>query len=118
MSNLTANMKRLRKERNWTQAELARRVGANLSHINRIENEKYVPSVETVIQIADALEVSIDYLVKNENGKVEEVSIEDKPFFEKVELMKRLDEEERTIISKIIDAFLTRKKMLDLLNPA
>ena len=44
-----------RKEEHVTQAELARRIGANKSYISRIENGLIDPSVSTVLRIIDAL---------------------------------------------------------------
>ena len=44
-----------RKEEHVTQAELARRIGANKSYISRIENGWIDPSISTVLRIIDAL---------------------------------------------------------------
>ena len=44
-----------RKEEHVTQAELARRIGANKSYISRIENGLIDPSISTVLRIIDAL---------------------------------------------------------------
>ena len=44
----------LRTERNWSQGELAERVGATRQTINAIEQEKYAPSLELAFRIAQA----------------------------------------------------------------
>lgn len=109
------NIKRLRKERNWSQTELAKRIDAHLSHLNRIENGKYAPTLDTVIAISNAFGVSIDYLVNSTNGSQEETSIKNKTFAEKIRLLNTLDETAQNVIVEVIDAFLTKKKMLDVL---
>ena len=113
---LAQNVKRLRKKREWTQAELAEKIGAHLSHINRIETGKYIPSLETIIEIAKALEVPIDHLVNNSEGNLVEIKIEDQTFAEKIKLLNTLDEEERLLITKMIDALLTKKQILEFLT--
>ena len=42
----------LRAERNWTQAELAQRLGVSRQTINVIENGKYDPSLGLAFKIA------------------------------------------------------------------
>lgn len=115
-TKLGENIKRLRKEKGWSQAELAKRVNAHLTHINRVETGKYTPSLETVIDIAHVLEVPIDYLINSTDGSLEEVRIEDQTLAERVKLLNSLDEEERKAVVKIIDAMLTKKKMMAVLT--
>jgi putative transcriptional regulator len=49
MKNL---LKVLRAERNWTQAELARRLDVSRESINAIETERYDPSLPMAFEIA------------------------------------------------------------------
>ncbi len=56
------SIKNLRKSRNWTQEELADRVGYSVRNLRRIENEGTV-NLDTVNTFADIFEVSaIDIL--------------------------------------------------------
>lgn len=116
MKNLGSNIKRLRKEKGWSQAQLADKIGSHLSHVNRIETGKYTPALETVVGIATALDVPVDHLINSTDGNVEEIRIEDQQFSERVKLLNTLDEEERFVIIKVIDAMLTKKKMFALLK--
>lgn len=45
-------LKVLRAERNWTQAELARRLDVSRESINAIETERYDPSLPLAFEIA------------------------------------------------------------------
>lgn len=45
-------VKELRIERNWTQQELADRVGVSRQSINSIERERYVPSLPLALTFA------------------------------------------------------------------
>ena len=54
---------RLRRERGWSQGKLAAISRVSQSHISKIENEEYADiSARIVSQLAQALEVSTDYL--------------------------------------------------------
>lgn len=45
-----------------------------------------------------------------------EITIQDKPNFEQVNLINQLDEEDRYVVFKIIDTMLTKKKFKDFFN--
>ncbi len=51
-----------RKKKKISQDELAKRIGAHAPIIGRYEREEVKPSVEIATKIAEALEVSLDYL--------------------------------------------------------
>jgi len=52
-------VKVLRAERDWTQADLADRVGISRQAVISIEKYKYIPSLELAFNIAKAFNVSI-----------------------------------------------------------
>jgi transcriptional regulator with XRE-family HTH domain len=60
---LGENIKRLRVRRKMTQAQLAEAIAKSDSLIEQIENARGIPSLETVIDIANALDVGLDRLV-------------------------------------------------------
>ena len=53
-------IKVLRAERNWTQEDLANKVGISRQAVISIEKYKYTPSLELAFKIAKAFQVSID----------------------------------------------------------
>lgn len=52
-------IKVLRAERDWTQADLADKVGISRQAIISIEKYKYTPSLELAFKIAEVFKVSI-----------------------------------------------------------
>lgn len=72
------NIRHLRKEKGWTQAQLAEKLSVSQQMIGQFENSKKPPKIETVEKIAMALEVSMvdlmgyDYWDQklNPNGKL------------------------------------------------
>ena len=69
---LGQNIKKYRKQRNLTQEKLAEAISISAVFMSQIENAKGKPSLETVVNIANALSVSIDILVgsKITNGEI------------------------------------------------
>ena len=52
-----------RKELDYTQAELAERVHTTQPYISRLEKGWFNPSMQMIINIATALNISTDYLL-------------------------------------------------------
>jgi len=50
----------LRAEREWSQAELAERVGVSRQAVNAVETGKHVPSLTLAFAIADAFGTRIE----------------------------------------------------------
>lgn len=59
---LGLNVKRLRKERNLTQQQLADKIGIGLNFMGKIEVAFSKPSLDTIIEIANALNVTVSEL--------------------------------------------------------
>jgi len=58
----------LRKERNWSQTDLAKASNISREIIGKYERNEAIPSIEFANRIADALEVSLDYLAGKEDN--------------------------------------------------
>lgn len=73
---------------NKTQEELAEKVGITSSFLSNIETGKRKPSFETLIQIAECLELSLDYLIldKDLDKKMKE-DFYIKRIYKKIELL-------------------------------
>lgn len=58
------NVKDLRKKKEWTQDELASRCSVNREKISRIENGRKDYLISTLLEIAEALNVDFEVLIK------------------------------------------------------
>ena len=62
---LAQNIKKLRKQHNLSQEELAKKAGVTYSTLIKLESgANKNPTIKTIQQIAAALEVSLDELTK------------------------------------------------------
>ncbi len=68
---LSANLRIRRTEIKMTQKELAEKVGVEPATISKYESGMNEPNIKTLKSIAEALDTSIDELVKEEEDKVD-----------------------------------------------
>ena len=62
MKLLAIRMRRARKKRKVSQAQLARQIGISPAQVSMIETGQSGPSIRTMVAIASTLNVSLDYL--------------------------------------------------------
>jgi transcriptional regulator with XRE-family HTH domain len=55
-----------RERRGWTQKALAERAKLSVTFVSEVENDHRVPGAEALLHLSEALEVSLDYLMKGE----------------------------------------------------
>jgi len=92
--NIGDKMTALRKQKNMSQTDLGKAVGVSREIIGRYERNEVSPSVEVAKKIADALDVSLDYLAGE--GK--------KAHFDKqtLKLVQEIEELEPSIKEKLL----------------
>jgi transcriptional regulator with XRE-family HTH domain len=94
----------LRKEKKIAQGELAKAVGIHANVLGRYEREEAKPSIDMAAKLADALGVSLDYLI----GKTDiEMDME---LRDKILTIQRLPSEERQHVIFAIDAMIRDAK--------
>lgn len=91
-------MAQLRKEKDLSRDELGAKIGTSGAIVGRYERNDMKPSIEIAAKIAEALDVSLDYLV----GISSEL-IKDKKMINRLEDVKKLPEKEREKIFEYID---------------
>lgn len=77
MADVGKNIKKIRKEKNLTQDELAKRLHCTRQTVSNYENGKSEPGIDLLIEIAGVLEVQINDLIygpkKRENRRKQKV---------------------------------------------
>ena len=102
--SFSKRLSELRKSQNLSQSELAKQVGIHGNVMGRYERDEAKPSIDIATKLADALEVSLDYLA----GKVD-LQI-DKAILEKILSIQKLPEQDREHIIFTLDAMLRDAK--------
>ena len=83
-----------------TQDYLANVTGVNVSHISNIETNKVKVSLTLLVQICNALDVTMDYLLENEYHRP--TSIIEKELLNTIKDMKKEKQETLLRIAKVL----------------
>lgn len=117
----SARIKELRKEKGWKQIDLAEKAGIDKNMISYYENEKYTPSADALIKIAEAFDISIDYLLINNIQKKPLRQKIDKVDSELIDLLmnfKKLTGKEQDSLRNIIESLNTKNQIKELATKA
>jgi transcriptional regulator with XRE-family HTH domain len=96
----------LRKERDLSRDELGEKVGTSGAIVGRYERGDMKPSIEIAAKIAEALDVSLDFLM----GLSSEL-VKDKKMVNRLEDIKKLPDTERNKIFDYIDLIIRDVKI-------
>jgi transcriptional regulator with XRE-family HTH domain len=69
--NIAEHLRESREMRSMTQAELGKKAGVAPASVSHFETGQRVPSLESLVKLADALEVSIDSLLGRERAEAQ-----------------------------------------------
>ena len=83
-----------------------------------MENNQQEIPVDCLIQIAKNFGMSVDDVIffDEKNGVPNEVSMNDKAALEQLQLINELNEEEKGILLKLIETFVSKKRFKDYLQ--
>lgn len=95
----------VRKLRKLSQDELGKKVDVHGAVIGRYERDEVKPSIEMAKALAEALEVSLDYLVGSTD------TLLDKNITKKILDIQKLKDEEKSHVFALLDAFLKQTKI-------
>ena len=56
----------LRRQRGWSQEDLAERMGVSRQSVSKWESAQSIPDINRILELSRIFEVSTDYLLKNE----------------------------------------------------
>ena len=94
----------IRKRLKWSQDELAKKVGTSAPIIGRYERNEIKPAIDTAKNIADALGVTIDFLLGADD------MIIDKKLLQKIKDIESFTEDEKTKIYDLMDMAISYHK--------
>lgn len=68
MENFAKRLAKLRKEKGYTQSELADKIGVSNKSVSRWETGEGYPDISVLVDLAEALDVSVDALLRDDLG--------------------------------------------------
>ncbi len=111
-------LRALRKEKGLSQTDLARLAGLHMMQVGKYERAEGYPAAESLLGLARALGVTVDFLLTGENEPQRDTLAFHFPLLlEKVREMDReLDRSEIQPVLEFLDAFLAKKRIKRLMT--
>ena len=104
-SNFDRIIADLRKQKNWSQIDLANESGVSREMIGKYERAIATPSLDAAKKIADAFGVSLDFLV----GEGQNANF-DKKTVKRIEEISLLEDDKRSTLFDLIDTYIRDAK--------
>lgn len=98
---LGKRIREARLKKKYTQQRLAEEAGIGQMYLGEIERGAKMPSLKIFIKIVEALEISADYILRDELS-----SGENYVYDEMSEKLKELSPKQRKTASEIVDAYI------------
>lgn len=95
-----------RKQKKIRQADLGKLVGTSGDIIGKYERGENIPSIDVAAKIADALGVTLDYLIKD--GEYDHV---DEEILKRLREIQKLSDENKSHVYALLDAFIKQTKL-------
>lgn len=112
------NLKKLRESKGLTQQEMADLIHTHRTGYSKMENNQQEIPVDCLIHIAKNFGMAVDDIIYfgEKNAVPNEINLEDKATLEQLQLINELDKEEKTILLKLIETFVSKKRFKDYLQ--
>ena len=110
-----ARLKALRKQKGWAQKELAALVEIRFQQLNKYESGLNIPPAEMLVKLADALGVTVDFLLTG--NPVEDTPLANSRLFRRFKVLEALAQDDQETVIKVIDAMIAKGRMASALTP-
>lgn len=94
-----------------SQSDLADKVGISYAQIGRYETKDVQPPAKTLTAIADVLGVSPDSLLYGSADEKAKTRLSDPDLINQFKAIEAMEEDDRNVVKKLIDAFITKKQV-------
>ena len=111
--DLADNIKKIREQKNIMQKEVAAHIKVDKSTYSKIEKGLREITAKELILIAKLFDTTVDDIANFEGNTPKEITITNKTAVEQMNLINQLDEEDKSIVFKMVDKMLTSKKFKD-----
>ena len=110
-----ARLKTLRKQKNWSQKELAAKVDIRFQQLNKYESGLNTPPAEMLVKLADSVSVSVDFLLTG--GATESAAMGNSRLFRRFQVLDGFPADDQETVIKVIVALVAKQRMATALAP-
>lgn len=106
-----ARLAEARRGAGLTQSELADKAGVHISHVQRIEAGTSQPTVDVLKRLAEALNVSLDFLVFDRVSEAAARRLADTELVEQFAAVEGFEDADKQAVKKIIAAMIVKQRV-------
>ncbi len=99
-------LKEARTKNKLSQNELAKLVGIHVTNISRYERGENRPATDVLSKLANALDVTTDYLMSGSSDQIAEENISDKELLSLFKKVNTLSTEKKKVVKELLAAFV------------
>jgi transcriptional regulator with XRE-family HTH domain len=107
-------LKKARLVKGYSKSDLAKEINVHYSQIGRYEEKGAQPSGDILAKLANALEVTSDYLMNGTSDDMANNSLTDKELLNQFKIIEKLPEKDKDVVKVLLDAFITKGKLRQL----
>lgn len=108
-------LKALRKQKKWTQKELAAKLDVGFSLLNKYECGLHIPPADKLMLLAQLFDTTVDYLLGGRGD--EEISFHNTKIIERLKAIEKFNAEDQDTVIKLIDAMILKQKVETFFSP-
>lgn len=110
-----SRVKELRKRKAWMQKQLADKIGVTPPQLNKYEAGVNAPAMEKLVQLADALDTTVDYLLTGDPADTK--PLHNLRLLERFKALQDFESNDREVVITLIDAMIAKRQIEEVLRP-
>ncbi len=104
-------LREVRDAKSFTKDKLGKAINMHYSQIGWYEGNEASPSADALKKMANALDISTNYLMNGTIADLAAENIQDKTLINQFNPITELSSDNKIVVSKLIDAFLFQQEM-------
>jgi transcriptional regulator with XRE-family HTH domain len=103
-------LKNLRQSKGWSQGQLGQKIGVDGNRISRYERGALWPSLDLMVGLAKAFDISVDYLVRSDKDMAVS-KLRNQELLRRIEQLDDMPEADQDALVRVLDAFIKKQRL-------
>ena len=113
-STLGDRIQELRKQKGWSQSELAAKIDISYTQMSRYEIKGVQPPANILSKLANNFGTTVDFLVNGATEDKAKATLKDTELLNQFKAIEQMTDKDRNIVKTLIDAFITKRQIQQL----
>lgn len=109
-------LKQLRKQKGFSQGELAELIEVHFTQVSRYERGETKPNAEAMTKLAKVLDTTVDFLMNGTTDDIVQDAGLEKELISRFKEVQNLPAEDKKTILALMDAFIAKTKIQSILK--